>query len=276
MNKMNNSALFEYVTYEFMKRPKLAKLLEPTLTVSGRKKRSPRTFDVVIDDPFRHQSNGLYIRKVQNKLESLPSGHHFYTTVTVTKAFEPPAPSIAVPSPLETIPDIVSTEKCIPGEQSCDESATFRTYNGRCNNLENPSWGESNTPHRRLLPPQYEDSISIPRQKSVRGSKLPNARKVSQEIHTNEHVPDPKFTLMLMQWGQFLDHDMTHTPMIRGHDNSILDCNSCRASRVHPACDPIRILEGDTFFIYNRVDPKCIPFTRSVSGQQELGIFFYF
>ena len=113
--------------------------------------------------------------------------------------------------------------------------------------------------------------VPRPRQRSVRGSKLPNPRKVSQEIHSNVNSPDPKFTLMLMQWGQFLDHDITHTPNIRGHDNSILDCRSCKSNRVHPACDPISIPEGDSFFTYNRVDPKCIPFTRSVAGQQELG-----
>jgi len=294
MNKMNNSALFEYVTYEFMKRPQLAKLLTPTITTSGRRKRSPRTFDIVTYTPYR--PNRVYVERVQNKLDTMPSNNHFYTTVTVTRASDsqsnsfPKSSSFSSPSSqssfaphssFKTSPsshfgsssssDIIVTEKCLPADEICDESSKYRTYSGRCNNLANPSWGESNAPHRRLLPPEYDDAISRPRQRSVRGSKLPNPRKVSQEIHDNVHSPDPKFTLMLMQWGQFLDHDITHTPNIRGHDNSILDCRSCKSNRVHPACDPISIPEGDSFFSYNRVDPKCIPFTRSVAGQQELG-----
>ncbi|UXI17277.1 hypothetical protein NH340_JMT03220 [Sarcoptes scabiei] len=33
----------------------------------------------------------------------------------------------------------------------------YRTYTAHCNNLENPSWGATNTPFVRFLPPVYSD-----------------------------------------------------------------------------------------------------------------------
>ena len=33
---------------------------------------------------------------------------------------------------------------------------------GSCNNLQNPSWGASNSPLKRLLPPQYENGFNSP------------------------------------------------------------------------------------------------------------------
>lgn len=39
----------------------------------------------------------------------------------------------------------------------CDPSAAFRTSDGTCNNLLNPSWGAARTPFVRYLAPSYED-----------------------------------------------------------------------------------------------------------------------
>jgi len=44
------------------------------------------------------------------------------------------------------------------------------------------------------------------------GAALPNARRISAIVHTFENKPDPRAAIMLMQWGQFLDHDLTGTP----------------------------------------------------------------
>ena len=38
----------------------------------------------------------------------------------------------------------------------------YRTMDGSCNNLQNPSWGASNSPLKRLLPPQYENGFNSP------------------------------------------------------------------------------------------------------------------
>lgn len=270
-NTVNNSALFEFVTYEFMKSPRLANLVASSISKT-RSRREAKTAGIDFNDPQNSiDINGVLNSKVKEKLESLPTGHNFYTTVTVENV--PSSPRFTARVVPAEATQVVTLGKCFPSEDltPCNSEDKYRTYSGWCNNINNPEWGKSNSPHRRFLPSEYEDGVSTPRQKSVRGSRIPNPRTVSQDIHTNEAAPDPKYTLMLMQWGQFIDHDMTHTPMVRGHDNSLLDCKSCDSAVQHPACNPIKIPQDDPFFTYNRVDPKCIPFTRSFAGQQKIG-----
>ena len=49
--------------------------------------------------------------------------------------------------------------------------------------------------------------------------ELPSSRLVSQSLTESSHRSSQSetWTLMLMQWGQFLDHDITHSPIVRGH-----------------------------------------------------------
>lgn len=39
----------------------------------------------------------------------------------------------------------------------CDFSGKYRTIDGTCNNLNNPTWGSSNTPFIRLAGAHYSD-----------------------------------------------------------------------------------------------------------------------
>jgi hypothetical protein len=40
-------------------------------------------------------------------------------------------------------------------------------------------------------------------------------KQVSVNIHNDVSAPHVRYSLMLMQWAQFLDHDVTHTPVNR-------------------------------------------------------------
>lgn len=42
-------------------------------------------------------------------------------------------------------------------EIECDPLAPYRTIDGTCNNLENPTWGATFTPLRRAAPTDYGD-----------------------------------------------------------------------------------------------------------------------
>ena len=64
----------------------------------------------------------------------------------------------------------------------------------------------------RLLEPAYEDGVSEPRGGRF-NNRLPNARVISQIVNEYRNVSAPNFTMMLMQIGQFLDHDIALAPM---------------------------------------------------------------
>ena len=49
---------------------------------------------------------------------------------------------------------------------------------------------------------------------------LPSPRAVSNAIITDNDNPSREFTLLLMQWGQFVDHDITFTPLTKGYNFS--------------------------------------------------------
>jgi hypothetical protein len=71
-----------------------------------------------------------------------------------------------------------------------------------------------------------------------------------------------RYTLALMQWGQYLDHDLTSTAFEHLANGSILDCSECDQTSIrrNPNCQPIPIKQRDPYFPVNT--KKCIPFTR--------------
>ncbi|XP_019615365.1 PREDICTED: uncharacterized protein LOC109463095 [Branchiostoma belcheri] len=88
----------------------------------------------------------------------------------------------------------------------------FRSANGRCNNRHNPLWGSSEEPLIRLLEPEYGDGLMTPRRTGHDGAPLPSARLVSTTMHEDLRKSSLVNTHMVMQFGQFLDHDITLTP----------------------------------------------------------------
>ena len=92
----------------------------------------------------------------------------------------------------------------------------FSSIDGTCNNFQNPLWGSSLTSFKRLLPAKYENNFNTPigweKDKLYHGFKLPSARKISNDIiSTSKTTADDEISHMVMQWGQFLDHDLDHS-----------------------------------------------------------------
>ncbi|XP_057669934.1 peroxidase-like [Diorhabda carinulata] len=145
-------------------------------------------------------------------------------------------------------------------------SRKYRTFDGSCNNILNPWRGSSMLPMQRFLPPIYEDGIQSVR-RSVLGTRLASAREISSKIHKDKNQEHNLLTLMFMQWGQFIDHDVTSVVKSRGFNGSVPRCCTSDGRKLlpkelsHPSCLPIEIPENDWFF--GKFDISCMEFLRS-------------
>lgn len=152
----------------------------------------------------------------------------------------------------------------------------YRSIDGTCNNLQNTNWGASLTGFRRLLNPIYENGFSTPigwtKGKLYHGFVKPSARFISSNIiSTKDITPDSSITHMMMQWGQFLDHDLDHAiPSVSSESWDGIDCKkSCEYAA---PCYPIEIPLNDP-----RVkDRRCLDFIRSsaICGSGMTSVFF--
>ncbi|KAK3917344.1 Chorion peroxidase [Frankliniella fusca] len=141
----------------------------------------------------------------------------------------------------------------------------YRTADATCNNIVNSRWGSQGSALQRLLPPKYGDGVNSPRV-MANGSPLPSARLVSSRLAQESDRPSDNVTLLLMQWGQFLDHDLTHTPISRGQNGVGISC--CQDGQVsdprvsHPDCFPIPVPRDDRFLA--PFGERCMEFVRSL------------
>ena len=150
----------------------------------------------------------------------------------------------------------------------------FRTIDGTCNNLDFPFLGAADTALPRLIPSQYEDGIS-----SLRGglqnrqspflpvspfdAPNPSPRIVSQTVIRNVSE-DGIFSHMLMQWGQFIDHDFSLSPELEDECPHRVDRENCEFTEI---CEPIRVPDRDPIFgIGTENNGNCIAFSRSLAA----------
>ena len=160
-----------------------------------------------------------------------------------------------------------------PGLDCSDPAVRkYRTANGVCNNLENPLFGSAERKFRRIIPAYYEDGVA-----QLRGTMqsmilsvsvlphdpfrppYPSARLVSEGVVRDRVVEETRFSHIIMQWGQFLDHDLAHTPSFT--------CSERTCTIETDTCVPIRIPSDDPVFGTRFGDPTagpvCHPFARS-------------
>ena len=158
-------------------------------------------------------------------------------------------------------------------EVSCNSIPTvnlFRQIDGTCNNIENPLQGASDTKLKRLTPPDYEDGIGQLR--GLRQSRVglddplnlepfrapnPSARSISSSIVRDVREFEEPFSHLLMQFGQFLDHDLDLSPELE------VECEDCELTE---QCVPIRVRENDRIFGADTPNKgNCLPFRRAIA-----------
>ncbi|XP_043470992.1 peroxidasin-like protein isoform X5 [Leptopilina heterotoma] len=107
--------------------------------------------------------------------------------------------------------------------QCTPASLRYRTADGSCNNAQNPWWGSAMSTMQRILPPLYQDGIQSVR-RSLNEELLPSSREVSNLIHEDRDISLASISHMLMQWGQFIDHDISASIPSRGFNGTIPQC----------------------------------------------------
>ncbi|KAM3609205.1 uncharacterized protein V6R79_011012 [Siganus canaliculatus] len=145
-------------------------------------------------------------------------------------------------------------------------SERYRSITGECNNRSNSRWGAANIPYSRWLPAEYEDEWGTPRgwdpDHTYHNATLPPVRQVSQEVlftHNDNIASDSTLSHLLVEWGQWIDHDVVQTPQSPSTAafRTGADCtHTC--SRETP-CFPIQIPQSDPRYGAQ----SCMPFFRS-------------
>uniref|UniRef100_H2S2E8 Peroxidasin n=1 Tax=Takifugu rubripes TaxID=31033 RepID=H2S2E8_TAKRU len=141
----------------------------------------------------------------------------------------------------------------------------YRSHDGTCNNLQHPMWGASLTAFDRLLKSVYDNGFNLPRGATEglhNGYRLPLPRLVSTTmIGTETITPDDRYTHMLMQWGQFLDHDLDATVAALSQSR-FSDGHLCtQVCTNDPPCFPIQFPPNDPRQL--RTGAHCMFFVRS-------------
>ncbi|XP_041787603.1 peroxidase-like [Anopheles merus] len=130
-----------------------------------------------------------------------------------------------------------------PETPVCDDSVWTYQLDGSCNNLNNPDWGTPNRPYARFVPAQYTDGIWEPALASS-GNPLPNARQLSLHLFGETEMQHPRNTLVSMQFGQFVAHDLSFTADADGIQ-CCADGKMVPKALASPRCFPIEVADDD-------------------------------
>ncbi|XP_076259221.1 salivary peroxidase/catechol oxidase-like isoform X3 [Rhynchophorus ferrugineus] len=150
--------------------------------------------------------------------------------------------------------------------QDEEYNSPYRSINGSCNNVEKAHIGESFTGFGRLLDADYSDGIQAQR-RSVTKRPLPNSREIVNKLVKYDAVPSNKHTMALMQWSQFMEHDLSRpATAVAIHTDSPIECCSRDGQNlspryVHPFCLPIYVSQDKS---YSKQGVHCLNFVRSI------------
>uniref|UniRef100_A0A672GM72 Eosinophil peroxidase n=1 Tax=Salarias fasciatus TaxID=181472 RepID=A0A672GM72_SALFA len=145
-------------------------------------------------------------------------------------------------------------------------SERYRSISGECNNRQHPRRGAANIPYSRWLTPEYEDVWGTPRgwepTHTYNNATLPPVRLVSQQVlytHNDNISVDSTLSHLLVDWGQWIDHDLVLTPQSPSTAAFKTGADCTRSCSRDTPCFPIQIPLSDP----RHGVQGCMPFFRS-------------
>ena len=172
----------------------------------------------------------------------------------------------------ETLEMLLVESRCKGPTANCNIPTVnkFRTIDGTCNNLRRgrQTIGGAFTPFARIIGAVYEDQIGQLvgfKQAFIEnnpfGPTRPSARLISTRVIRDINIDQPEATYMLMQWGQFLDHDYAYLIESSTLSGEEIECNTCEPMG---ECVPIPVLRNDSQFGVGTIqNGNCLSFVRS-------------
>uniref|UniRef100_A0A182M6G4 Uncharacterized protein n=1 Tax=Anopheles culicifacies TaxID=139723 RepID=A0A182M6G4_9DIPT len=161
------------------------------------------------------------------------------------------------------------TLSCCNGVEqiTCDPDNPYRSYDGSCNNLQNPTWGRRGNALKHPIAPCYSDLVSKPA-RSKSGLPLPQNRKVISELadFLEKYGPTSSSSLnmFMVMWMEMINSDMI------GRANKRAQCatqgfRGCRADGrdrsafVSMLSNPLRMPSDDPY--YGESGVSCLHFS---------------
>lgn len=142
---------------------------------------------------------------------------------------------------------------------------SIRTITGVCNNLQHPTQGSSFTEFLRLVPPQYSNGIDTLFNQADEPDlgafypPSPSARLISDTAVLDRQINDSVLTHLIMQWGQFMDHDLDLAVEFPEQE---CDLENCLQDEI---CAPVRVPGDDEVFGEGTTnDGACHAFQRTL------------
>lgn len=128
----------------------------------------------------------------------------------------------------------------------CSSKSVYRTITGVCNNLKNPYFGSSQTAFKRNLPAAYDDHLSEPRRRSVKGGYLPSCRYISLSLGSRA-IFNRNYNNFFVSFGQVIAHDVAlSVPVSDTYSRPISSC-SCGDKYDSDKCNVIPISPDDPY-----------------------------
>ncbi|OQV25948.1 Peroxidase [Hypsibius exemplaris] len=151
----------------------------------------------------------------------------------------------------------------------CHRFIKYRSFDGSCNNLKYPSWGNRTQPYSRITARTYSDGKDMPRLFSVVKEyddklPLPNPRVLSVMVSQNKPYAHPVANLLMPYFAQIIGHDLTLTPSFQVN-NRQPDCCVINSDCQVPECFQFSIPPYDPF--YSRFNITCHQFARSLPSK---------